>query len=206
MRPFMIRLGTLDQEGAEVEWQLRSFTNTARKRDVLLTGMPAGSCGLHNLTCLESGPSGIKGLRNWRHAEVKGAIGAAMRRVGGARMVPMPEPDLCTLWREKKDYSGVRVSSPPSSPSPPSCPPPHPLQPPLKWRWRILLAAQPSWAAFPPRPGRPHRSSWRAFQRRLSGMGGRRRTGTTSPGAERACSSGLRWGPCSCADLAAAGG
>ena len=35
MRPYMIRLGTLDQEGAEVEWQLRSFTNTARKRDVL---------------------------------------------------------------------------------------------------------------------------------------------------------------------------
>ncbi len=35
MRPFLIRLGTLDQDTAEVEWQLRSFTNTARKRNVL---------------------------------------------------------------------------------------------------------------------------------------------------------------------------
>jgi U3 small nucleolar ribonucleoprotein protein IMP4 len=35
MRPFLIKLGTLDQDAAEVEWQLRSFTNTARKRDVL---------------------------------------------------------------------------------------------------------------------------------------------------------------------------
>lgn len=35
MRPFIIRLGTLDQDTAEVEWQLRAFTNTARKKNVL---------------------------------------------------------------------------------------------------------------------------------------------------------------------------
>jgi len=33
MRPYEIRLGTLDQkEGAEVEWALRSYTNSARKK------------------------------------------------------------------------------------------------------------------------------------------------------------------------------
>ena len=35
MRPFLIKLGTLDQESAEVEWVLKAFTNTARKRAVL---------------------------------------------------------------------------------------------------------------------------------------------------------------------------
>jgi hypothetical protein len=86
-------------------------------------GMPMGSCGLHHLTCLESGPSGIKGLRNLRHAEVKGAIGAAMRRVGGARMVPMPEPDLCTLWREKQSYRERRAGAQ-QPPQPPASTPP----------------------------------------------------------------------------------
>jgi hypothetical protein len=74
-------------------------------------GMPMGSCGLHYLTCLESGPGGGKGMRALRHAEVKGAMGAAMRRVGGAKMVPMPEPDLCTLWREKEDYRRRRAGT-----------------------------------------------------------------------------------------------
>jgi hypothetical protein len=31
----MIRLGTLDQDEAETEWALRSFTNTARKSAAL---------------------------------------------------------------------------------------------------------------------------------------------------------------------------
>ena len=31
LHPYLIRLGTLDQEEAETEWALRSFTNTARK-------------------------------------------------------------------------------------------------------------------------------------------------------------------------------
>ena len=35
MRPYMIKLGTLDQDAAEVEWVLKAFTNTARKRSVL---------------------------------------------------------------------------------------------------------------------------------------------------------------------------
>jgi len=35
MRPFLIKLGTLDQEGAEVEWALRAFTNTSRKKSAL---------------------------------------------------------------------------------------------------------------------------------------------------------------------------
>ena len=35
MRPYLIKLGTLDQDSAEVEWVLKSFTNTARKRSVL---------------------------------------------------------------------------------------------------------------------------------------------------------------------------
>lgn len=35
MRPYLIKLGTLDQDGAQVEWVLKSFTNTARKRSVL---------------------------------------------------------------------------------------------------------------------------------------------------------------------------
>ena len=34
-----------------------------------------------------------------------------MRRVGGAKMVPMPEPDLCTLWREKEDYRRRRAGT-----------------------------------------------------------------------------------------------
>lgn len=35
LRPFQIRLGTLDQDTAEVEWVLHSYTNTAAKRAVL---------------------------------------------------------------------------------------------------------------------------------------------------------------------------
>lgn len=35
MRPYLIKLGTLDQDGAEVEWVLKAFINTARKRSVL---------------------------------------------------------------------------------------------------------------------------------------------------------------------------
>ena len=35
MRPYQIKLGTLEQDTAETEWVLKSFTNTARKRDVL---------------------------------------------------------------------------------------------------------------------------------------------------------------------------
>eukprot|EP01035_Chromulina_nebulosa_P020299 gene20299-26350_t len=35
MRPYEIRLGTIDQEEAEREWVLRSFTNTARNKVVL---------------------------------------------------------------------------------------------------------------------------------------------------------------------------
>jgi len=35
MRPYEIRQGTLEQSSADVEWALRNFTNTARKRDVL---------------------------------------------------------------------------------------------------------------------------------------------------------------------------
>lgn len=35
MRPYQIKLGTLEQDAAETEWVLKSFTNTARKRDVL---------------------------------------------------------------------------------------------------------------------------------------------------------------------------
>lgn len=35
MHPYMIRLGTVDQNSADTEWALRSYINTARKRDVL---------------------------------------------------------------------------------------------------------------------------------------------------------------------------
>lgn len=35
MHPYMIRLGTVDQTDADTEWALRSYINTARKRDVL---------------------------------------------------------------------------------------------------------------------------------------------------------------------------
>jgi U3 small nucleolar ribonucleoprotein protein IMP4 len=35
LHPYMIRLGTLDQDEAETEWALRSFTNTARKSATL---------------------------------------------------------------------------------------------------------------------------------------------------------------------------
>jgi U3 small nucleolar ribonucleoprotein protein IMP4 len=35
MRPYLIKLGTLDQDGAEVEWVLKAFTNTSRKRSAL---------------------------------------------------------------------------------------------------------------------------------------------------------------------------
>ena len=90
-------------------------------------GKPMGTCGLHYLTCLESGPGGGKGMRSLRHAEVKGALGAAMRRVGGAKMVPMPEPDLCTLWREKEDYrrrrAGAQQPPPPGLPARAACHP-----------------------------------------------------------------------------------
>jgi U3 small nucleolar ribonucleoprotein protein IMP4 len=35
LHPYMIRLGTVDQKDADTEWALRSYINTARKRDVL---------------------------------------------------------------------------------------------------------------------------------------------------------------------------
>jgi U3 small nucleolar ribonucleoprotein protein IMP4 len=35
LHPYMVRLGTVDQEEAETEWALRSFINTARKTDKL---------------------------------------------------------------------------------------------------------------------------------------------------------------------------
>lgn len=35
MRPFQIKLGTVDQDDAETEWVLRPYMNTARKRQVL---------------------------------------------------------------------------------------------------------------------------------------------------------------------------
>lgn len=35
LHPYMLRLGTVDQEEAETEWALRSFINTARKTDKL---------------------------------------------------------------------------------------------------------------------------------------------------------------------------
>lgn len=35
MRPYQIKLGTLDQPEAESEWVLRPYMNTAKKRHVL---------------------------------------------------------------------------------------------------------------------------------------------------------------------------
>lgn len=35
LHPYMLRLGTVDQDEAETEWALRSFTNTARKTNKL---------------------------------------------------------------------------------------------------------------------------------------------------------------------------
>lgn len=35
MRPYEIRQGTVEQSEADVEWQLRPFMNTARKRNQL---------------------------------------------------------------------------------------------------------------------------------------------------------------------------
>ena len=35
LRPFQITLGTIDQKEAEVEWVLRPYMNTAKKRQVL---------------------------------------------------------------------------------------------------------------------------------------------------------------------------
>ena len=35
MRPYEIRLGTLEQSEADVEWVLRPYMNTARKRSQL---------------------------------------------------------------------------------------------------------------------------------------------------------------------------
>ena len=35
LRPFQITLGTLEQTDAEIEWVLRPYMNTAKKRQVL---------------------------------------------------------------------------------------------------------------------------------------------------------------------------
>ena len=35
MRPYMIKLGTLDQADADVEWVLRPYMNSAKKRRAL---------------------------------------------------------------------------------------------------------------------------------------------------------------------------
>ena len=71
-------------------------------------GKPMGPNGLHHLTCLESGKGGAKGMRAYRHANVKRALRAAMRRVAGEKTVPLVEPDLRTLWLEKASYKAGR--------------------------------------------------------------------------------------------------
>jgi hypothetical protein len=71
--------------------------------------MPMGSNGLHHLTCLEMGPGGAKGMRAQRHSSVKKALRDAMRKLGGEKTVPLPEPDLCTLWLEKDSYRARRA-------------------------------------------------------------------------------------------------
>jgi hypothetical protein len=69
-----------------------------------------GLNGLHHLTCLESGKGGAKGIRAYRHANVKKALRAAMRRVAGEGTVPLVEPDLRILWLEKESYKAGRVA------------------------------------------------------------------------------------------------
>lgn len=73
-------------------------------------GMPMGNNGLHHLTCLEMGPGGAKGMRAQRHSSVKKALRDAMRKLGGEKTVPLPEPDLCTLWLEKDSYRARRAA------------------------------------------------------------------------------------------------
>jgi hypothetical protein len=74
-------------------------------------GKPMGPNGLHHLTCLEAGKGGAKGMRAYRHANVKRALRAAMRRVAGERTVPLVEPDLRILWLEKASYKAGRAEA-----------------------------------------------------------------------------------------------